>query len=212
MTTAEATGEVIAGPESAAVPESQPAEPQLLEHAYDGIREYDNPLPGWWRGIFWGTIVFSGFYVLYFHVVDWGRTPDEKYQAALAEWESGRNERERSDLASVSEASLAQKAADAKVTARGAEVFAMRCASCHGADGSGLIGPNLTDDRQLHGASRLDLYRVVRGGVPGTAMVAWGEQLAPADLVAATAYAIILRGKNLPGKPPEGAPVGAFAP
>ena len=36
----------------------------LTDHAYDGIREYDNPLPGWWTYLFVGTIVFS---VLYFY-------------------------------------------------------------------------------------------------------------------------------------------------
>ena len=30
---------------------------RLLEHDYDGIKEYDNPLPGWWRAIFWGSAV-----------------------------------------------------------------------------------------------------------------------------------------------------------
>jgi cytochrome c oxidase cbb3-type subunit 3 len=53
----------------------------------------------------------------------------------------------------------------------------------------------------------------VRDGVPGTAMVAWGEQLPPADLIAAASFVITLRGTNVPGgKSPEGAPVEAFAP
>ena len=39
----------------------------ILDHAYDGIQEYDNPLPQWWLTIFWITIVFSPLYILYFH-------------------------------------------------------------------------------------------------------------------------------------------------
>jgi hypothetical protein len=35
---------------------------QLLDHVYDGIREYDNPLPGWWSWFFIATIVFSAGY------------------------------------------------------------------------------------------------------------------------------------------------------
>ena len=38
-------------------------EDRLLDHKYDDIQEYDNPLPGWWTLILWGTIVWA---VLYF--------------------------------------------------------------------------------------------------------------------------------------------------
>ena len=35
-------------------------------HEWDGIRELDNPLPNWWRWIFYGCIVWSiGYYVAY---------------------------------------------------------------------------------------------------------------------------------------------------
>ena len=34
-------------------------EPRILDHAYDGIQEFDNPLPGWWRMIFYGSIILN---------------------------------------------------------------------------------------------------------------------------------------------------------
>ena len=212
MTTAAAAAEVPT--DEPAIPEA--AEPtddaRLMDHDYDGIREYDNPLPGWWKAIFVGSIIFAGFYGLYFHVVGWGRSPADHYRDALARYDERRDDRERLEIANITEATLAQKVDDPKVVARGAEVFATRCASCHGPAGAGLIGPNLTDDRQIHGDSRLDTYRVVRGGAAGTAMMAWGDQLPAADVVAASAFAITLRGKMLPGKVPEGLPVKAFSP
>jgi cytochrome c oxidase cbb3-type subunit 3 len=206
MTTAE-----IALARDADIDEAAQPEPRLMDHAYDGIHEYDNPLPGWWSSVFIGTIVFAGFYLLYFHVVYWGATPDETYQAELAGYDGKRELRERAELASIDEKMLAERARDAKVLARGGKVFADRCASCHGATGNGLIGPNLTDEYQKHGWTRLDLYKVVRRGIPGTAMVAWGDQLPPADIVAATTFVLLLRGTNVAGKPPEGAPVAPFA-
>jgi cytochrome c oxidase cbb3-type subunit 3 len=211
VTTAEIALDARARAETdgASEPPAQP-EARILDHAYDGIREYDNPLPGWWTSIFLGTIVFAGFYLLYFHVVHWGATPDEKYQRAVVDYDGKRDLRERAELASIDEKSLAERAADGKVIERGAKVFAERCASCHGASGNGLIGPNLTDEYQRHGASRLDIYKVVRSGVPGTAMIPWGDQLAPADIVAATAFVVMLRGTNVPGKQPEGLPAGPF--
>lgn len=195
------------------VPEAAEAAPEarILDHEYDGIREYDNPLPGWWSSIFIGSIVFAGFYALYFHVVGWGASPQDNYQAALASYDSKRDVRERAELANINEAYLVQQVADYKVLERGNKVFAERCASCHGAAANGLIGPNLTDDYQRNGSTRLDIYRTVRGGVPGTAMLAWGDQMAPADVVAATSFVITLRGTNVRGRPPEGVPVGPFA-
>jgi cytochrome c oxidase cbb3-type subunit III len=192
--------------------ENAPDEARLMGHAYDGIHEYDNPLPGWWRMIFIGTVVFAGFYWLYFHVVGWGASPETHYKQALATYDDKKALRDQAELANISEQSLAQKAGDGKILAHGKDVFAQRCASCHGPEGAGLIGPNLTDGYQIHGSSRVDIYRTVRGGAPGTAMLAWGDQLPQADVVAAAAFVITLRSTNRPGRPPQGVTVGAFAP
>ena len=206
MTTAETTADTIPVVDPT---DEEPAQ-RILEHAYDDIREYDNPLPGWWSSIFLGTIVFAGFYLLYFHVVGWGATPDDKYRAQLAGYDDKRDLRERAELANVSEDYMTQQVADLKVLERGKAIFVERCASCHGLGGAGVIGPNLTDEFQKHGHTRLDIYKTVRGGVPGTAMLAWGDQLPPADIVAAAAFAITLRGTNVAGKAAEGERVSAF--
>ena len=193
------------------VPEKSGEDAPILEHAYDGIREYDNPLPGWWRAMFWGSIVFAAGYFIWFHVAGRGESPDARYRDELAVYESKRAEREAADAANVSEDVLARNAHDEKVVEHGAEIFVTRCASCHTADGHGLIGPNLTDLYQLHGSTRMDVFTTIKNGVAGTAMPAWGEQMAPADVVAVATFATTLRGTNVPGgKAPQGAPVEAF--
>jgi cytochrome c oxidase cbb3-type subunit III len=192
----------------------EPAVPEalLLDHAYDGIQEYDNPLPSWWSWIFIGCIMFAGFYALYFHVVGWGSTPGDRYRVALAAYDEGKATREKAELSSISEDFLAAQTREGKVLDRGATVFKDRCASCHGPEGAGLIGPNLTDNYQSHGSTRLEIFKTIRGGVAGTAMPAWGDQLPPADVIAAATFAITLRGKRLPGKATEGLPVQPFSP
>ena len=182
----------------------------LMDHAYDGIREYDNPLPGWWRAIFWATIFFAAGYWVWFHVAGWGRTPDEKYREALAAYGDKREVREAAEAASVNEDALVRDSVDPKMLEHGEAIFTSRCASCHDATGKGLIGPNLTDLYQIHGTTRMDIYSTVRTGVPGTPMPAWGEQLPATDVVAVASYAITLRGKNLDGKPPQGQKVEPF--
>jgi cytochrome c oxidase cbb3-type subunit III len=191
---------------------SKPAvvEPPLLDHAYDGIREYDNPLPGWWRGLFWATIVFSAGYWVWFHVGGWGKMPDAKYQVALGEYHEQKGARERAEMRDISEDTFVRSANDPSVIVKGRELYTAKCASCHAAEGQGLIGPNLTDRYQMHGTSRLDIFKTVRAGVPGTAMLAWGEQMPAADVVAVSTFVIAMRGKDVPGKEPQGAPVEAF--
>ncbi|MFN7337509.1 MAG: cbb3-type cytochrome c oxidase N-terminal domain-containing protein, partial [bacterium] len=30
---------------------------RILDHEYDGIREFDNPTPGWWHAIFFASVI-----------------------------------------------------------------------------------------------------------------------------------------------------------
>jgi cytochrome c oxidase cbb3-type subunit 3 len=183
----------------------------LMDHAYDGIHEYDNPLPGWWRAIFWATIVFSAGYWVWFHVADWGTSETAGYQEQLAIYNDKKELREAADARDVSEVMLAKNAQDPAILAKGQQVFAGRCASCHADNGRGLIGPNLTDSYQLHGETRMDILKTVRGGVPSTAMLAWGEQMPAQDVIAVSAFVISLRNTNVAGKEPQGAPVQPFS-
>ena len=41
-------------------------EPQLREHVYDGIQEYDNPLPAWWFYMFLITIIWVVYAIVFF--------------------------------------------------------------------------------------------------------------------------------------------------
>jgi cytochrome c oxidase cbb3-type subunit 3 len=187
-------------------------EAQLLDHSYDGIREYDNPLPSWWSIVFGATVAFAFLYFAYYNIAGWGRSPTDSYQIALAGWQSVYKAGPGGGGGpSMTEEMLAAGTENPDVVARGAEVFAARCTGCHGANASGQIGPNLTDLYQMHGTTRMDLYAIILGGAPGTAMIAWGETLKPTEVVAVTTFVASLRGKNLTGKEPQGKPVPALA-
>jgi cytochrome c oxidase cbb3-type subunit 3 len=187
-------------------------EAHLLEHDYDGIREYDNPLPGWWSMVFAASVVFAFLYFAYYCIAGWGRSPADSYKVALVGWQStykaGPGGGGGPD---VSEEMLAAGTESPELVARGADVFASRCTGCHMADGRGQIGPNLTDLYQLHGTTRMDLYGTISGGAPGTAMIAWSEVMKPAEVIAVATFVSTLRGKNLAGKEPQGKPVPALA-
>ncbi|HEY4243242.1 MAG TPA: cbb3-type cytochrome c oxidase N-terminal domain-containing protein [Kofleriaceae bacterium] len=188
------------------------SEPKILDHEYDGIQEYDNPLPGWWRLAFAASIGFAIAYVCYYHLLHFGSTAEERYRRDLAAWTEGKAKREAADAANVSEELIAQNAANPEIVAHGKGVFQTRCVSCHDEGGKGLIGPNLTDEYQIHGTTRMDIYHTVHDGAPGTPMLAWGEQLPDTDVVAVATFVTTLRGTNVPGKAPQGQHVGRLAP
>src|SRR3954468_4245490 len=54
--------------------------------------------------------------------------------------------------------------------AAGAQLFRSHCASCHGLNGAGGIGPSLTSGVFFHGSTDADLFRNISKGVPGTSM------------------------------------------
>jgi cytochrome c oxidase cbb3-type subunit 3 len=175
----------------------------VLDHEYDGIREYDNPMPRWWVTMFWATFVYSLGYGAHYHLTGNGQSVTSSYESDMR---VAREERAKASLAEApSEAALGALMADTQSMDEAKVIFTQRCVQCHASEGQGLIGPNLTDNHWIHGSgSLMDLYGVVSHGVLTKGMPAWELQLQPAELRKVVAYAGLLRGKNLPGKAPEG--------
>jgi cytochrome c oxidase cbb3-type subunit 3 len=183
-------------------------EPVPLDHEYDGIAEYDNPLPRWWVWIFWGTFLFAIGYFFHYHLSGKGRSrltdleEDVRVANEIAMKAASKEQ--------VSEESLTKLLENGASQAAGAAIFAARCQSCHAEQGKGLIGPNLTDAYWLHGHGKLmDIFDTVSNGVLAKGMPAWNKQLTPMELRNVVAFVGSLRGKNLPGKEPQGEPIGA---
>jgi cytochrome c oxidase cbb3-type subunit 3 len=191
--------------------EATPSDDHLLEHAYDGIQEYDNPLPRWWLAIFWATIVFAPLYILFFHFGP-GMLDIERYDRAVM---LATEQQMAAILAmgEIDEAMLVSLMDDESMMNGGKKIYTSKCATCHGMFGEGGIGPNLTDTYWLHGAQLMDVYRTVREGVPTKGMLAWERQLRPAELLAVSAWVGGLLGTEPPNaKPPQGEQVARKAP
>jgi cytochrome c oxidase cbb3-type subunit 3 len=176
---------------------------RLLGHDYDGIQEYDNPLPGWWVWIFWATIVFSVGYWLYYQVGP-GPSIIARYEAdvrAAAERQAAL----APAAGAASDEAIAALARDARAMTAARQIFATRCMPCHGPEGQGIIGPNLTDEYWIHGGRPTEILRTITDGVPDKGMVPWKGQLKPEELRTMAAYVLTLAGTNPPNpKPPQG--------
>jgi cytochrome c oxidase cbb3-type subunit 3 len=188
---------------------ADPNDDRLLDHEYDGIKEYDNPMPRWWLGTFWVTIVFSIIYLVIPGVgVGKGRIADYEADMAKAAALAARND----PLSGLTNEKLVAMSKDPAARALGAATFATTCSSCHLADGGGLIGPNLTDAYWLHGGQPMEIIRTINGGVAAKGMPAWGRILKPEQLRSVAAYVLTLRGTTpKTPKAPQGINVDSLA-
>lgn len=184
---------------------SRSSEPrdEILDHEYDGIREYDNPLPRWWVGIFWISIIFTPIYILFYHFGP-GLLAHDKYERSVREFYE-RQARELAAMGEVTDETLLTVKANPAMLSEGGQIFRSKCSQCHGMFGEGNIGPNLTDSYWIHGGRPTDIYHTITEGVPEKGMLTWKNQLPPAKIMAVAAHVMTLQGTSPPNpKPPQG--------
>jgi cytochrome c oxidase cbb3-type subunit 3 len=176
----------------------------LIEHEYDGIQELDNPTPAWFMYLFYATITFAVCYLLIYHVfkaapLQYDEYKNEVAQAAVA------NKAYLSKAGNMVDENTVKLSRDPAVLASGKTIFMTNCLACHGPQGQGLVGPNLTDDYWLHGSKIGDLFKTIKYGVPAKAMPTWEKLLSPKQISDVANYIKSLHGTNPPNpKAPQG--------
>ena len=176
----------------------------IKDHEYDGIRELNNPLPGWWLATFYITIVFSVIYYAYYTFLG-GPTSDEELARSMSVIEQEREA--ASDMAEVqSEEYFLALVDNQEVLDAGKAEYTAKCMACHGDKGQGLIGPNMTDDYWIQGdGSVTAILQTAKIGVPDKGMPPWEGVIPEETLEAVAVYIYSLYGTNPPGaKPPQG--------
>lgn len=147
-------------------------------HEWDGIKELNNPLPRWWRFVFWASVVVS--------IVYWILMPAWPALPGLQGHTTGvLNQSDRIDVSRDVAGMKADRAAlGAKLMSRdaagvlkdpelsqlalslGESAFGDNCATCHGAGGRGAKSfPRLADDVWLWGGSLGDIERTITYGI-----------------------------------------------
>lgn len=179
-------------------------ESKLIDHEIDGIREYDNPTPGWWHALFMGSVLFSIFYGVFFHtgsemswtVQDTLTRQQQAYYKALF--------KDVGELQPTPE-TFAKMMKDEKWMAFGSALFGTNCAACHGAKAQGITGPNLTDSHWKNVNVVTDIYHVVSDGVVSAGMPMWKNRLSQNERVLVASYVASLRSSPVSGgRGPEG--------
>ena len=178
----------------------------MTNHEYDGIYELDNNLPPWWIAMFYATIAFGVVYLLYFHVFDWGSFQEEEYEQEMAQAKIEVDAYLATAASSIDETTVTITDDVGRINAA-QELFAQKCAACHGMAGEGGVGPNLTDTYWIHGGGVQDIFQVIKNGVPEKGMIPWKSQLTPVQMQDLASFIITLEGTEPPnGKEPQGEP------
>ncbi|MCV3271737.1 cytochrome-c oxidase, cbb3-type subunit III [Roseobacter sinensis] len=196
------------------VPPKQEGDPNTTGHSWDGIEEFDNPMPRWWLWTFYATIVWGVAYTIAYPawpLVSSATSGLLGYStrgevavdiAAVEEANAGINAR-------LAEAELTEISADAELNgyavSAGAAVFRTWCAQCHGSGAAGFVGyPNLLDDDWLWGGDIEAIHTTIAHGIRNeddpdarySEMPAYGDIFEPQEISQVVNYVMSLSGSD----------------
>lgn len=177
---------------------------ETVGHSYDGIEEYDNPLPRWWFLLFIATVIFAlGYLALYPGLGNWkGVLPGyEDGWTQVKEWQrevDKANEQYGPLYAKFAAMPVEEVAQDPQALKMGGRLFASNCSVCHGSDAKGAYGfPNLTDDDWLWGGEPETIKTTIMGGRQA-AMPAWRDVIGEEGIRNVAGYVRTLAGRDIP--------------
>lgn len=166
-------------------------------HVYDGIEEYDNPLPRWWFKLFIATFIFAGVYLLlypglgsYPGLLGWTQEGELRGHQQQAQ------ARFSDQFGRYADTPIEELARDPDAMKMGLRLFANNCAVCHGSDGGGNWGfPNLTDNSWLWGGAPEQIKETITNGRKA-AMPAWSASLGEQGIAEVTEYVLGLNDRE----------------
>ncbi|HWQ39235.1 MAG TPA: cytochrome-c oxidase, cbb3-type subunit III [Burkholderiales bacterium] len=173
----------------------------VMGHVWDeDLEEYNNPLPNWWRWLFYITLFFGMAYIVFFPglgvfngVLKWSSTGQYETEIARAE------ERFGPLYARYAAMDLKEVAADAQAREMGQRLFVNYCSQCHASDGRGSRGfPNLADRDWLWGGDPQAIKASITAGRQGI-MPPFGAALGDEGVKDVAHYVLSLSGKTHDG-------------
>lgn len=139
-------------------------------HVWDeDIRELNNPLPMWWLGLFFLTLIWgAGYFLMYPSLLVYdgalGWSQEQQYADQMAEAEA----RYAPIFARYADMPIDEIANDEQALAIGGSLYANYCSQCHGANALGAPGfPNLTDKVWNWGGTPAAIEQTLRNGRNG---------------------------------------------
>lgn len=170
---------------------------KLNDHEFDGITEYDAPMPEWFTWMFLGSIAFALIYLILYPglgnfpgLLGWSSAGalEQDQRRAEARFDPLFQRYLRTPVAELAEIPQAIR--------MGERLFGNYCAQCHGSDARGFPGyPNLTDGHWAWGGAPEQIrMTLVNGRV--AAMPSWGPVLGEDGIRDTTEFVISLAGRE----------------
>lgn len=167
-------------------------------HIWDeDLREYNNPLPGWWLNMFYITLVFGIIYLALYPglgsfagMLGWSQIKqyDGEIQQAAETYDPIYEKYLDQDLTAVVN--------DPEALEIGKGLFSAYCTTCHGSDAGGARGfPNLRDNDWLYGGDPQTIKTTIMNGRAGM-MPAWKGIVADENIDNTAEYVISLGGRE----------------
>ncbi|OSI11115.1 cytochrome-c oxidase, cbb3-type subunit III [Neisseria zoodegmatis] len=170
---------------------------KTMGHSWDGIEEYNNPLPRWWFWLYVGTWVFGAVYLFlypglgdYKGYLNWTSTNQYEKEVKKADEQYGKL------YAKFAKMPVEEVAKDPQARSIGKNLFDTYCIQCHGSDAKGSKGfPNLTDHDWLWGGEPAQIQETIKKGRVGI-MAAWGPTLGEERVKDVANYVMSLSAKT----------------
>ena len=157
-----------------------PAQVETTGHSWDGIEEYNNPLPRWWVWVLYATIVWGIWYTIAYPA--WpmltqatqgylGADMREDVAAEIKRFDDANADIKAKLVAAPLTGIASDDTLNQYATSAGAAVFKTWCAQCHGSGAAGVQGkgyPNLTDNDWLWGGDVESIYLTINHGIRNT--------------------------------------------
>ena len=185
-------------------------------HSWDGIEEWNNPLPRWWVWTFYATILWGIIYTILYPA--WplvttatsgvlGFSTRAQVQADIDSW-AERNAVLNTQLEEIELVTLTDNPdLHGYAVNKGGAVFRANCSQCHGSGAAGVQAagyPSLLDDDWLWGGTIEDIAFTVRHGIRNdtdpdarwSQMPAFGDVLAPEEIDGVVNYVLSISGQE----------------
>jgi cytochrome c oxidase cbb3-type subunit 3 len=186
----------------------QEGDPDTTGHSWDGIKEFNNPLPRWWLWTFYACIVWGVIYTVLFPAWPLLNTSTAgilgySTRGEVAEDIAAFEEMNAPIRARIEEVELAAINAEDNpdlynyAIQGGNAIFMTWCAQCHGSGAAGATGyPNLLDDDWLWGGSIDEIHYTISHGIRNeddydarySEMTAFDEILSDDEIASVVAY------------------------
>lgn len=151
---------------------------------FDGIKyRIERKSPGVFRFLFWGLVVWGAVFIAYYLFGGW---------SSEGEFEQKKKAKQETVAKGAAPALEHKEGKKENYIAVGKAEYAARCASCHGADAKGGIGPDLTRKEYKYGRTEQAIAESIAEGRPDGGMPGFKNELSHEKIEGLVAYILSL--------------------